>query len=379
MDNHLVISKLLAASVFCVLSIVVGSLPLFIARRLKTVHFATENGGGKLAMSLMLCFSGGVLFFTAFLHVQPEVRHTFKQLAAINCIAALQRSSGLELSEIVICCGFFLVYLMEEIAHSIMDSEWGKRHQNSCVTHPLNEGKPSSGLAPLQHEISVCPSNECHELTHSGVVYPVERIDKCVTCHLEPASTKRSTTSLLGGVDGDYKPCTNKSNVSGKIRGAMAILSLSIHSLFEGIAVGCEENVSNVWYLLTAVATHKFAIVFCLSVELIMTKSRPLSTFVNVSIFSAVTPVGIVIGAVLTASTDDSVVDVTDNVTLFIVDAVLQGMAAGTLLYVIFFEILARERDINHNGLAQLLATMFGFIFMGLVQTLGKCEFNMNF
>lgn len=47
-----------------------------------------------------------------------------------------------------------------------------------------------------------------------------------------------------------------------------------------------------------------------------------------------------------------------------VISVSLQGMAAGTLLYVVFFEVLARERGNKHSGICQLLAIVVGFLCM---------------
>jgi solute carrier family 39 (zinc transporter), member 1/2/3 len=48
---------------------------------------------------------------------------------------------------------------------------------------------------------------------------------------------------------------------------------------------------------------------------------------------------------------------------------VLQGMAAGTLVYVVFFEVLHRERsNLAHAGIWQFIALLVGFLVMfGLI------------
>ena len=42
-----------------------------------------------------------------------------------------------------------------------------------------------------------------------------------------------------------------------------------------------------------------------------------------------------------------------------IIEKLLQGLATGTLLYVVFFEVLEKERKKEKNGLIQV-----GFIFL---------------
>lgn len=61
-----------------------------------------------------------------------------------------------------------------------------------------------------------------------------------------------------------------------------------------------------------------------------------------------------------------------------VVCVALQGMAAGTLLYVVFFEVLARERDNNHSGVWQLLAILVGFMFMFTLQTFSEYSSNKD-
>lgn len=61
-----------------------------------------------------------------------------------------------------------------------------------------------------------------------------------------------------------------------------------------------------------------------------------------------------------------------------VTSVVLQGMAAGTLLYVVFFEVLARERSNNHAGIWQLLAIIVGFAVMFCLQIISELQYNTN-
>ena len=49
---------------------------------------------------------------------------------------------------------------------------------------------------------------------------------------------------------------------------------------------------------------------------------------------------------------------------------VFQGLATGSLLYVVFFEILEKERSKSINGFAQAMAMSLGYIFMVLLSLL---------
>ena len=85
---------------------------------------------------------------------------------------------------------------------------------------------------------------------------------------------------------------------------------------------------------------------------------------IYIGTFSMMTPLGIAIGIALTQTANEE--DGAQNVTI----AVLHGLAAGTLVYVVFFEILEKERAKKSNGLLQVTFIVLGFIVMILVSLL---------
>ena len=52
-------------------------------------------------------------------------------------------------------------------------------------------------------------------------------------------------------------------------RGFFVVLAISLHAIFEGIAMGTLSKASVVWYLCFAVAAHKFIIAFCVGLQVI--------------------------------------------------------------------------------------------------------------
>ena len=49
-----------------------------------------------------------------------------------------------------------------------------------------------------------------------------------------------------------------------------------------------------------------------------------------------------------------------------------QGIAGGTLLYVVMFEVLNRERTKNVAGLVQLAGILVGFASMLMIEIFGE-------
>ena len=112
------------------------------------------------------------------------------------------------------------------------------------------------------------------------------------------------------------------------------IVAFSVHNLFEGMAVGLEESVSGVWQLFAAVIVHTVAIIFCIGTDMVVSGTKRWRMVAYMILVSAVTPAGVVLGIVLAHSAS------THNLLI----GVMQGLAAGTLLYITFFEVLEKER-----------------------------------
>lgn len=156
-----------------------------------------------------------------------------------------------------------------------------------------------------------------------------------------------------------HMPAINEDDVIvSSLRGLLVVLALSVHELFEGLAVGLESAPSKVWYMMGAVAAHKLVLAFCVGVELMVTRTKRCLAITYILTFAAVSPIGIGIGILVSGESGYS------NVTA----AILQGLASGTLLYVVFFEILSKDR----SGLARYTAVLVGFFVMFGLQFLSE-------
>ncbi|XP_053970719.1 protein zntC-like isoform X1 [Hylaeus volcanicus] len=337
---------------------------------------ATTDSQG-LHTSLLLCFGGGVLLFTTFLHLAPEVRASVERHQANGQLPTL---GTLSLSELLFCGGFFLVYLVEEAVHAALT------------------GKPESSEALLYRTVSVRRCNSqagVSAATSTGSTTTVSTTTRSTWREdndesQDDESNKRSNHHLEDLRDGKHEktlpaifvlssptglslsdrrqedsdsPRTKHrehKHVMTKntsVQGLLTVLALSFHAIFEGLAVGLEPSIGSVVYLAAAIATHKLVISFCVGMELYVAGASTRTTLGYLTIFSMVTPIGIAVGLALGHFKNDS-----EN--LGPTPTILQGMAAGTLLYVVFFEVLARERANDKSGLLQLTAIIVGFMLM---------------
>merc|ERR1712080_731706 len=145
-------------------------------------------------------------------------------------------------------------------------------------------------------------------------------------------------------------------------------LALSIHDLFEGVALGVARRESSVWFLLLAFASHKWVISACLGLKWARSALKPMVAVLYMSVFCAVSPIGVGVGMALTSPDQEG--EMSTNALI-----VLQGLATGSLLYVVFFEILEKERQKPVPGFMQVVCMALGYIFMvllGLAEVLSE-------
>ena len=60
-------------------------------------------------MAAMMCFGGGVLLSTVFIHMLPEVRDNLVKVTFVDYPFA----------ELTLCAGFFTIYLIEALVHRL--------------------------------------------------------------------------------------------------------------------------------------------------------------------------------------------------------------------------------------------------------------------
>lgn len=144
------------------------------------------------------------------------------------------------------------------------------------------------------------------------------------------------------------------------LRGLGIIVALSLHELFGGMAIGLEESVDTVWFMCGAIAAHKLVLAFCIGMEIMMAHTRWLIAVIYLVVFSIVTPIGVSIGIAVSEGSSANQPSIPAGI--------LQGIACGTLLYVVYFEIVAK----NHAGWRIFLCSLGGFLLMFGLQIAGE-------
>lgn len=138
----------------------------------------------------------------------------------------------------------------------------------------------------------------------------------------------------------------------------LSVIMLSIHSIFEGVALGIRTDVSLMMIVFIAIIAHKWAASYALAVQI---KKSNLSSRVNWGLFlffAIMTPAGIFLGNLINSGLESS----------DLIEPIFTSLAAGTFLYIGTLHGLNRavmiERCCNLNDYMYVL---LGFGLMALV------------
>jgi len=363
-------SKVIAMLLTGLVPIIMGLIPW------KAGKFLDSNNiRHQIIVSSLLCYGGGVLLGVSILHMLPEVRETLEKVFP----------SEHALAETILCVGFFMIYIIEEFVHfgcdrSLQHDHCEDDHTRSIAVHrAFSTQRTNCDAGELSPEAgtSEC-SPKCRSLSTSDAVAsyqtppaiaererPVEEPARGAS---SSSGNNYNTFSSGGSSSSSSDPENQSANAAlvhsageghtSAIRDFLTVLALSLHAVFEGLAVGLEDSVVTVWTLYAAVAMHKYILAFCVGLELFTAKRNHfLVNFSYILVFAIMSPLGIGIGIAVTTLLQENQAGYDATV------GILQGLAAGTLLYVVVFEVLQREKCKEKvPGLIQLVFVLAGFV-----------------
>lgn len=439
---ELVSTKILVLTLLGVLRLFFGLVPLKITKKLKiwgesgVSHKLVERRKKQvdLAISLCLCFGGGVLLATCFIHMIPEVRESLEAVKARHLLPETE----FPLAELFICCGFFLVYVIEEIAHKVfgghvhsealghesaeqqqqcstIEAEYNKQQEgtyrtskgvvttNGTYVYSIGTGERftfcgdpdavswnknlSSKITPSTSQVHLLASSLSLENDSSSSAGK----DQQVTLRTPSVPPSQSliiyTQNQNRSNNNNYNTSTLRRQQSADTPAAKR--GLKLESLKHKSIVGSLRS------FLVVVALSFHSIFEGLAIGLQLTQRDVWYLFTAVSIHACA--ILFCIGLELVTSGTKLLNLVLYIVTLALVSplgvaigilvtenssadqgvqtlviAVLQGVAGGTILYITFFEVLDREKKKSESGGISIIFILVGFAIMVGLQAIGK-------
>lgn len=281
----------------------------FIPARVRWFRDTTGSETHRTVLSLISCFAGGVFLAACLLDIIPDY------LSDISTeLDARKVETSFPLPEFIMAAGFFTVLILERMVLNCRQTR-GAREE----TEPL-----------------ISDTRNGHGHGHRTVTGP----------DLESSGHH---------VHVDFQ-------AHSPFRSFMLFLSLSLHSVFEGLAIGLQNSDSKVLEICIAILVHKSIIVFSLSIKLVQSAVSPMWVAIYIGVFAMMSPLGIAIGiGVIEAQLESGA----------LIQAILEGLAAGTFVYITFLEILPHELNSPGKQLLKVLFILMGFSVMAGLTFLG--------
>ncbi|XP_065097785.1 zinc transporter ZIP3-like [Paramisgurnus dabryanus] len=263
-------------------------------------------------------FGGGVFLATCFNALLPAVRDKVEEV-----LKSLKVTTDYPLAETMMMLGFFLTVFVEQAVLTFRKEKPSFIDMETFNAGGSEAGSDSEYDTPFIATPRASAGAHHHHSHQHG--------------HFSPSELTRA----------------------GPLRLASLVLALSAHSVFEGLALGLQEDGAKLGSLFIGVAIHETLAAVALGVS-VAKAGVPLRDAVKLGLtVSLMIPLGIGIGMAI---------DTAQNLAGSIVSVVLQGMAAGTFLFITFFEILSRELEDKHDRLLKVLFLVVGYgVLAGLV------------
>ena len=395
-ESDLLVSKIIVLILFGLLKFMAGLTPSILLKRLNV------DGNRKRwlekTMGGILCVGGGVLLATVFVHMLPEVRESIntakKQFEKTKGKDehhghephedGHEDEHGYPFAELITCAGFFVIYFIEAVVHRVFRGTHGSgSHGHSHgvptdmikETNVIQEGENASKESGSTEHEKTAISEPHSPSTHRGI--------ENQGCDVENEGLgsgviKETPTNAVVGKeenaanedeDVEEKMKNGEENAMVfSVRNFLMVLALSVHGIFEGMALGLQLTVPDVWKLALALSLHEIPVLFCVGMEMFNVGLKRLHIIAYFLILGIISPIGIVIGIVLTQHAGEG-----NSGTQSLVIGLLQGLAGGTLLYIAFYEVLDREK-LSKAGMTGILGCVLltcGFAFMAALEAAG--------
>lgn len=355
----------LAAQIVTMVILLTVSLALGMVPVLLVGPLQLRMTGGAVStssiISVLSCFGGGVFLATCLLDLLPDVRESVD-----TALSHSGTNTDFPLADFIVAVGLFIILIIEQTAltfkhrhdvdpharyhgHDGHDDDESKPllEASGNVSHEAENGLQQADQTRYQYLEAQDDGNR-HGITDEPHSH-ASSLEKSHASH--HSGTSHGAQSSQDAHDGD--DCHQLHSPS-KLRSLLLLGALSLHSVFEGLAIGIQDTANDVWTLSIAVFIHKSILAFSLGVNFVKTGMSKMGMLRSLIVFSAMAPIGITIGIVITA-------EFSERFQTSLANGSLQGLATGTFLYITFFEVLPHEMSTPQNRLLKVLSIVLGF------------------
>ncbi|KAK2179047.1 hypothetical protein NP493_517g01021 [Ridgeia piscesae] len=319
------------------------------------------------AVSLCNCLSGGIFLGTCNLQMVPYIEAKFRRVLESR---HLGEDMNCRLTQLILMVGFFFVLIIDVLVHKC------QRHPATNYTPVVDNGIDMEGTVTSQEDVALLhslppeqdatstatdsqhthptdnghiPAEANHTHSSNGDAHSSHGHAHSVNSH---AHSSNGHAHCESGHEGHSHLLDIAEDNIG-VRCLLLLAALSIHSVFEGLALGLQENVHQLTNLFIGVLLHEVFVAFAMGISLAKQHFRMTNVLKLSLTLSAMIPVGMYVGMTI---------GIVPSWGGELASVLIQGVAAGTFIYVVFVEILPGEMNESRDRLLKVL-----FLFIGLV------------
>lgn len=379
MDSQILL--IVTAFVVYLVMAICAMIPICIVAK-KSSKDRNFSRGTERIISFCNCMAGGVFIAMCFLGLLPYAQDKTRKV-----LQDLSIKTDFPVAEFVIIVGFFLIMSIEQSMLQWQQSKAQKPTQLSWDT-PLKfeeedrfsrlnyyktvrdesaserDESASEQLLGKKTMDTVSPDSPSvlKEISLPQIYQNVPMVTFKEDERDEPATT---TATPLTPVSHPSSPkchhqveklLQNKS--AGTLRLALLYMAISIHSMFEGMALGLQSDPMKIFHLFFAIVFHEALIAFSVGVTMARQQLTLRQGVKYVLIFSLAVPLGVFLGLMVQQApgTGGSVAS-----------AIFQSLAAGIFIHVTFLELVPSELSNSGDRLAKVAFHFLGFVAMAVV------------
>ncbi|CAL8108161.1 unnamed protein product [Calicophoron daubneyi] len=345
----------------------------------------------QLWFSRCNCFAAGIFLSSGFMELYVDVEEVIEEAKM-----QLKITSDFPFAPFLTLIGLFLVLTIEQVVWTVKmssDKRPTEDGREALISHSPSSSNSSPSRSASQDEAAAAPTTSNTQFSFCLESNSPQVISHCSQDRVNASRTKSAVTPvpLIEGHCNESPPhahshlpsADNLASFGSLIRVLLLVCAMSVHSLFEGLAVGLQPTTQRTLTLFSAILLHKLIIAAGIGLNLATSMSASktstdatvdadrsstkigvdkkilLYQSISTLIFASASPLGVVIGCALMRQQQSGVLQMTT--------AVLQGLACGTFFYVVFCELLPEEfRTGLGDRLGKLSFLILGFLLVSL-------------
>ena len=125
------------------------------------------------------------------------------------------------------------------------------------------------------------------------------------------------------------------------------LIALSVHGIFEGIALGIMNTIKECSILFSAIILHKWAAAFAIGISFYKSGTETDLFIKMIIIFTSFGPLGITIGMIFSDAGN-------------LIKGIMLRISVGTFIYVAAFEVIVKEFSLSKKANIKFLWFLFG-------------------